>query len=158
LPLACTVADNGYAGPNFYQFQKGIKVTTGLPSGPLLFFSQDATQALMFSAASQFMGASIDQNSDGNLRFGPLGSFETIPAHVAYDSVLWWGPGANAASMAWGDALLRMYGKPHDGSRRDFTNTHLIYNTDHGMWAVMALSAHSFRRWPMVASPAPVVK
>jgi len=36
--------------------------------------------------------------------------------------------------MAWGGALLRRYGKAHDGARDDFTNTHLIYNTDHGAY------------------------
>ena len=50
-------------------------------------------------------------------------------AGFSYKTVLFYGAGPNAATMVWGDALLRRYGKAHDGPRNDFTNTHLIYNT-----------------------------
>jgi hypothetical protein len=63
-----------------------------------------------------------------------MGSVASIPAGFRLKSVLYYGAGPNAATMAWGDALLRRYGKAHDGASADFTNTHLIYNTDHGAY------------------------
>jgi hypothetical protein len=44
-----------------------------------------------------------------------MGSVASIPAGFRLQSVLYYGAGPNAATMAWGDALLRRYGPGFSG-------------------------------------------
>jgi len=88
---------------------------------------------LILSAASEFAAVSAVVFG-GALSLGPLGSVDSLPKGYSYDAVAWLGAGVNYAIMSWGSALLQKFGKPHGLSKSDFTNTHLIYNTDHGAY------------------------
>jgi len=127
--------NNGLGGPNFGAFTAAgaAKLAGGVASGPLVLFDESAAASLMLSASSQFMATSTAAVG-GQLALGPMGSFAALPAGFAYSTVAWAGEGINHAVAAWGDALMRKFGKPHGLSKSDFTNTHLIYNTDHGAY------------------------
>ena len=109
----------------------GGAIRGGLSGGPLVLLDATAAASLMLSASSEYMAVSCAVRN-GSLGFGPLGSVFSLPAGYAYSAVAFYGEGVNANIQAWGSALLAKHGKPHGLSRTDFTNTHLIYNTDHG--------------------------
>jgi len=137
-----TFINNGVAGPNFFQWGAagpGRALSPGVQGGPMVFFEPAGNTSVVFSSASSFMVASTVQE-EGTLavRSGVLGSVTTIPASSGVSFVLYAGAGVNAAMANWGDALLRKYGKSRTGPAEDYTNTHLIYNTDHGEEAVVA--------------------
>jgi hypothetical protein len=126
----------------------------GIAAGPVVFFDSSGAQAAVLSTMSQFMAGSVTKSADGKslqvrmrfcthpckrscilhccmfgLQVGVMGSVSTIPAAFRLKSMLFYGPGPNAATMAWGSALLERYGKRADGPQTDFTNSYLIYNT-----------------------------
>ena len=133
LQWAGAFINNGLGGPNQGAFTAaGAKaLASGLESGPIVLFDAGATNSLVLSAASEFMAVSTVL-MNGAIASGPMGSAAALPAGFAYSAVAWTGPGINYNTMAWGAALMTKFGKPHGLSRTDFTNTHLIYNTDHG--------------------------
>jgi hypothetical protein len=137
LEYGGTFVDNSVSGPTVHPWGgAGNSWNSGLTSGPAVFFDAGGENALVFSALSNFMAASSVQvpgnaSAQGSIRTGLVGSFTTLPAGTTLDSVAFYGAGINAAMMAWGTGLLEFYGKPATGPQNDFTNTHLVYNTDH---------------------------
>ena len=136
LQWAGPFINNGLKGPQFGPFaQPGKDIVSGLSSGPIVIMDASGAASLMLSSASEFMAVSANVSTTGDaLSFGPMGSFATLPINYSYSCVAWMGAGINANIQAWGAGLMRKYGKPHGLSKVDFTNTHLIYNTDHGAY------------------------
>ena len=138
MELAGPFVNRGLAGPVFAPFDSAAGAaaySSGLASGPTVLLDATGSSALVMSSASSFMGASSAVTDGGAaLAFGVLGSAQEVAAGHSQETVLWWGAGPNSAMMAWGAALLAKYGKAHDGSASDFTNTMLGYNTDHGAY------------------------
>jgi hypothetical protein len=130
--------DDGTNGPAFGQWNPSSLSSGfngGMTGGPVIFFDANATQALVFSAASDFMAGSFALATGGSeLRAGLMGSASSIPAWHSHETVLWYGTGPNAAIMTWGSALLTKFGKADNAQQLDFTATHLAYNTDHGAY------------------------
>lgn len=125
--------DGGSSGPAWTKWDTSCSITTGLPGGPMVLFDETAASALVFSPASNFMATNFAQFG-GAVHAGLMGSFEVIPAGFTSASVLWYGSsGINPTIMAWGAALLAMYGKTAAAPSTDFTAQYLTYNTDHGM-------------------------
>ena len=120
--------NDGSNGPILGPWCTATKFATGLDSGPLVLFTRDLTATLVFSSAAQHMAGTVDL-AGGALRAGVIGSFDPIPAGFTYATVLWAGAGPNAAVAAWGAGLLLRTGKVA-WQGEDFTNTHLIYNTE----------------------------
>jgi hypothetical protein len=124
--------NNGNGGPVVGAFASpGGAIRGGLSGGPLVLLDDTAAASLMLSASSEYMAVSCAVRND-SLGFGPLGSVFSLPEGYTYSAVAFYGEGVNANIQAWGSALLAKHGKPHGLSKTDFTNTHLIYNTDHG--------------------------
>ena len=122
-------------GPTSGAWAAATPVAAGLSSGPVVLFDPAAAHSLVLSPSSNFMGVSAAASVGGGaLAWGPLGSFDGIPAGWAYDCVAHFGPTINANVMAWGGALLEKHGKARGLSKQDFTNTHLGYNTDNGAY------------------------
>jgi hypothetical protein len=120
-------------GPNSGPWMAGTPVSPGLASGPVVLFDPAAAHSLVLSPSSNFMGVSAAASIGGGaLAWGPLGSFDGLPAGWGYECVAHFGPTINANVMAWGAALLEKHGKARGLSKTDFTNTHLGYNTDNG--------------------------
>ena len=138
MEYAGPFVNRGLAGPVFAPFDNAAGAAayaSGLSSGPTVLLDATGANALVMSSASAFMSASSGVTGGGAaLAFGALGSAQEIPFAHSQETVLWFGAGPNAAVMAWGAALLAKYGKAHDGSATDFTNTMLGYNTDHGAY------------------------
>jgi len=136
LQWAGPFINNGLRGPQFGPFaQPGKDIVSGLSSGPMAVMDASGAASLVLSSATEFMAVSANVSTSGEaLSWGPMGSFATLPINYSYSCVAWMGPGINTNIQAWGDGLMRKYGKPHGLSKEDFTNTHLIYNTDHGAY------------------------
>ena len=105
--------------------------SAGLSSGPIVLLDTSASASLLLSAASEYMAVSAAVTGNA-LSFGPLGSVDSLPIGYSYECIAYLGVGVNYNIMSWGQTLLSKAGKPHGLSKSDFTNTHLIYNTDHG--------------------------
>ena len=125
--------NNGNGGPVFGKFTAAGGAKTGLSAGPLALLDDTAAASLVLSSSSEHMAVSNDVRN-GSLVFGPLGSAFSLPVGYSYSCVAFLGNGVNTAIQGWGAALLKRSGKPHGLSMADFTNTHLIYNLDHGAY------------------------
>jgi hypothetical protein len=117
-----TGAFNTAGAPNF---------SSGLASGPIVLLDATGSTSLVLAAASEFAAVSVAAEN-GALNFGPLGSAAELPSGYTYEVIAYLGDGVNANVMTWGAAMLTKFGKPHGLSKSDYTNTHLIFNTDHG--------------------------
>ena len=127
--------NQGVVGPRTGSFSAAgaTSFSSGLASGPIVLLDATGAASLVLSAASEFAAVSVAAEG-GALNFGPLGSAAELPAGYAYETIAYLGAGVNEAMMTWGDAMMSKFGKPHGLSKSDFTNTHLIYNTDHGAY------------------------
>ena len=131
-------------GPLSGPWAAGTPVSPGLASGPVLLFDGGAAHSLVLSPASNFMGVSAAASIGGGaLAWGPLGSFDGLPAGWGYDCVAHFGPTINANVMAWGAALMAKHGKARGLSKDDFTNTHLGYDTANGAYYYYSTGAYS---------------
>ena len=128
----------------------GAGLTGGMSGGPLVLLDGTAaggtSGALVLAPGSEFMATSVAITGGAGseaVSVGPLGSLAELPPGWAYDYVAWAGTGVNAAVEAWGAAMMGRYGKPRDLSKSDYTNTHLIYNTDHGAYYYYQTGAYA---------------
>ena len=131
--------NRGVSGPPTGKWAApGAGLNGGMAGGPLVLLDGTAAGgALVLAPASEFMAVSVAVTGGAGaeaVSVGPVGSFAALPPAWAYDYVAWAGTGVNAAVEAWGAAMMARYGKPRDLSKGDFTNTHLIFNTDHGAY------------------------
>lgn len=128
--------DRGSQGPSFGLWSTGglQGFVGGTSGGPMVLFDTTGTNSLVLSAASDFMAGSTVVTGQGEVRVGILGSVASVPSLHSHETVLYFGNGPNNAMMNWGQALLNKYDKPNDGSKKDFTNINLGYNTDHGAY------------------------
>ena len=124
--------DDGANGPSFGTYGPTMKIAPGLGGGPIVLFDETAEHTVLLSPMSSFMSTSCNQVG-AELRYGVFGSALVLPAGHITSSMLWYGTtGINPTVMSWGAGLLRYYNKPQNGPQMDYSNTHLIYNTDHG--------------------------
>lgn len=131
--------NRGVAGPPTGKWAApGAGLTSGMAGGPLVLLDGTAAGgALLLAPASEFMAVSVAITGGAGseaVSVGPVGSLAELPPAWAYDYVAWAGTGVNAAVEDWGVAMMGRYGKPRGLSKTDFTNSHLIYNTDHGAY------------------------
>jgi hypothetical protein len=109
----------------------------------------DGTNTVVISAANSFMtssqqlvrdtpckmecGNSSDNSSGGPgvLAYGLIGSISHVPPGFSLEVMMSLGAGPNQAVRKWGGLLTHRYNKtnPED---KDFTTTHLGYDTDNG--------------------------
>ena len=132
VPLLLPHYTTGVNGPVFGTYGPSMKIASGLSGGPIVMFDSTGAHTLVLSAMSSFMSTSVALVG-GELRCGVFGSALVLPAGFSTSSMLWYGTaGINPTIMAWGAGLLKYFNKAADGPQKDYTNTHLIYNTDHG--------------------------
>lgn len=134
--------NNGNGGPNFGKFTAAGGAKTGLSAGPLALLDDTAAASLVLSSSSEFMAVSSDVRN-ASLVFGPLGSAFSLPVGYSYSCVAFLGSGVNTAIQGWGAGLLKRNGKPHGLSKADFTNTHLVYATQHGAYYYYQTGAYA---------------
>lgn len=110
MEYAGAFINNGSEGPNFGTFDVSslpAKFASGTASGPTVIFDATGVNAVVISAASDFMAASTSVSSDkASLNLGILGSVSSVPQWHSHETVMWYGQGPNAAMMMWGAALL----------------------------------------------------
>lgn len=135
--------DGGSNGENAGTFDTAgaSKMTSGLKGGPFVLFDTTGANTLIISPSSSFMSTNFALVGQ-TLAVGALGSVDVIPAGHSSSVVMWYGStGINPTIMTWGAALLAAYGKASTGSKTDYTNTRLMYNTDHGEESIIVWSS-----------------
>src|SRR5258706_12744774 len=101
------------------------------PDGPWVSFD-DAGHSFVLSPASDFMVASLNRSSAGELESRISPRIATIPRGLAHRTLLVVANGINRAFDSWGQALTDLNGKTRPANDADPTLKSLGYWTDNG--------------------------
>jgi len=126
--LSCVCFDHKAQGPAPSVIGQGISGT-----GPVVVFDQDLKTSLVLSPFSNFMAAN-QKVVGGALSYGVMGAVTSIPKGFSLATVITLGTGVNAAMDAWGDVLLKQYGKERYAYQKDLAMQYLGYSTDNGAY------------------------
>lgn len=135
--------DAGIRGRGGAQGRRHSKFTGGAAGAegggdPFVVFDDGAAgeqRAVVVGSASHFMATSHVLPATGSARVsaGLLGSVQTIPAGFVQETLICAGFGVNAATRAYGSALLHRYNKTK-AAPPDDTNDKIGYYTDNGAY------------------------
>lgn len=93
-------------------------------------FGKTSSDALVFSAASNFMEASWGAESRSALCSGLMATVVSVPAGYTMETMVYLGSGVNGATKGYGQALMRKYATSR--SSKDQTLKYLGFSTDNG--------------------------
>lgn len=117
-----------------------LQIQNGTAAGPIALFKNGNpfkvgdNRASMLSSFNSFMDTS-PQQVDNELRYGVMGTMKYIPSDYAADTFLYLAPTPLTETVtAWGDVLLRFYGKSKEATYAEdqFTTNYIGYATDNG--------------------------
>ena len=125
----------------------------GTMGGPVVLFDQPASpgsspNAMVLGYFSNFLtGSCVQDQRNGALDFGLLGSITSIPANYSSSMMLYFSAdGVNAAVEGYGAALLKYYGKPGrqwETAADDVSIQSLGYYTDNGAFYCTLAAPHN---------------